>query len=276
MKALHRLILCSQTWQQSSLHPDVAEIRQRDPGNRWWWRAERRRLDAELLRDSLLAASHELDLTVGGEAFKPTISDAALEGLSQKSKAWQASPVAEQKRRSLYMYLKRGLLPPMMTTFDLCDPTLSCGKRNVTIDPTQALALLNNQFVHDRSETLAASIVSQESDAERRIRQVWSNVLRRQPTSRELELSVDHVQRQAAVFAASADEHKPEGGIAEVRVYDRELSSTEPQHVEQRLAKRYGLKLSPDEGRPVLSNDALALASLCHVLMNSSEFLYID
>lgn len=148
MKTMHRLILTSETWQQSTLHPHAEELKKRDANNRLWWRAERRRLDAETLRDSLLAASGELDLTVGGPGFKPTISPDALEGLSRKSSAWQASEPRAQLRRSLYMYLKRGLLPPMMTTFDLCDPTQSCGKRDVTTVPTQALTMLNNEFVH--------------------------------------------------------------------------------------------------------------------------------
>ena len=224
LKFMHRLILTSQTWQQSSLHPDSELLTQRDSGNRLWWRAERRRLDAESLRDALLHASGDLDFTVGGESFRPTISNEALEGLSKKQAAWQASPPDAQKRRSLYMFLKRGLLPPMMTTFDLCDPTLSCGKRDVTVVPTQALALLNNQFVHDRSSHLARHIATNTQETKEQIKRAFSHILNRQPAEEEWGISHNHLAIQL--------EH--------------------------------------------LRDPIKALASLCHVLMNTNEFLYVD
>ena len=248
LKSMHRLILTSRTWMQSSHHPEARELMQRDSGNRWWWRAERRRLDAETLRDALLKTSGELDLSVGGPGFKPTIAEEALEGLSQKSRAWQASEPSAQLRRSVYIYLKRGLLPPLMTTFDLCDPTLSCGKRDVTIVPTQALALLNHRFVHDRSEHLAEVLSREYETLEARARAAWSHVLGRQASARELERSLRHLATQKQIFAASA--------------VDRETPTTLLGRVLERL-----------EEVPL---ERLALASLCHVLMNSNEFLWVD
>lgn len=233
MKDMHRLILTSKTWQQSTLHPRAEELEQRDSSNRLLWRAERRRLDAETLRDSLLAASGELQMEVGGAGFKTTISPAALEGLSRKSDAWQASPPEEQTRRSLYMYLKRGLLPPMMTTFDLCDPTLSRGQRNVTIVPTQALVMLNNRFVHERSEYLATNIARDSSDRKEQIRHAWSRVLRRQPSGRELAAAEQYLAIQTRTFYSDGE----------------------------------GIDPNPE---------ILALASLCHALMNSNEFMFVD
>ncbi len=201
MKAMHRLILSSLTWQQSVIHPDSASLEKRDSTNRWWWRAQRQRLDAETLRDSLLMASGELDLTLGGPGFKPTIQPEALEGLSRKAQAWQASPKADQRRRSLYTYLKRGLLPPLMTTFDLSDPTLSCGQRDVTIVPTQALALLNNDFVHARSQHLAARLAEKELSLDQQIREAWSRILQRQPSKQERVRARRHLVVQTARFA---------------------------------------------------------------------------
>ena len=210
IKTIHKLILMSQTWQQSSLHPQLEEYSVKDSGNRLIWRAERKRLDAEALRDSMLAATGELDLKPGGPSFKPTISPEALEGLSRKTSAWISSPKARQNRRSLYMYMKRGLLPPMMTTFDLCDPTLSCGQRDVTIVPTQALALLNNPFVHDRSEHLAAEILKAKAKATDQVKLAWSRVLRRQPTAYELALSLKHVSKQHELFSKPPEERPVE------------------------------------------------------------------
>ena len=210
LKSIHKLILTSQTWQQGVLHPRSSELEQLDSTNRLWWRAERRRLDAETLRDSLLAVTGELDLNVGGVGFKATINPEALEGLSRKSTAWQASPPELQQRRSLYMYLKRGLLPPMMTTFDLSEPTLSCGQRNVTIVPTQALALLNNRFVHDRSEHLATVIHKSASDIPEQVRLAWIYVLKREPTAAELQRSIKHVVIQARTFSEPAGDESLE------------------------------------------------------------------
>ena len=200
IKWIHRLILTSQTWQQSVLHPEADQLETRDSENQLWWRAERRRLDAETLRDSLLAVSGELMTQIGGPGFKATINPEALEGLSRKSTAWQPSPKREQTRRSLYMYLKRGLLPPMMTAFDLCDPTLSCGQRNVTTVPTQALTLMNNLFVHDRSEKLAETIRESTNKPEDQARLAWKSILKREPTDQELNRAVEHLSKQANTF----------------------------------------------------------------------------
>jgi hypothetical protein len=98
-KPLHKLILTSATYRQSSIHPKQDEYARADAGNRLWWRAERRRLDAEALRDALLAAGGNLRLdTVGGPSFAPDIPPDALEGLSTKGDAYKASPAAEQGR----------------------------------------------------------------------------------------------------------------------------------------------------------------------------------
>ncbi|QEG39297.1 DUF1553 domain-containing protein [Roseimaritima ulvae] len=209
IKAMHRLILTSQTWQQSSLHPQAETLERRDSTNRLLWRFTRRRLDAEALRDSLLAVSDELNTSVGGEAFKPTISPEALEGLSRKTAAWQASPPQQQNRRSLYMYLKRGLLPPMMTAFDLCDPTLSCGQRDVTIVPTQALAMLNNRFVHDRSERLATVISEHFSSDQQQVRQAWSRVLQRPPSPDEMDAALRFLATQTQTFSEREESAEP-------------------------------------------------------------------
>ena len=202
IKHLHRLILQSNTWRQSSLHPKYEEYAERDYTNRFWWRSERRRLDAESLRDAMLAVSGELDPKLGGVSFRPTITPDALEGLSRKASAWTASPAEEQRRRSLYIYTKRHLLPPMMTAFDFADTTLSCAQRNVTAVAPQALALLNNHFPHERSTALArrAMEVGGE-DQHARIESAWQLALGRKPTSEEVELASSHLAIQLERFA---------------------------------------------------------------------------
>ncbi len=209
-KHIHRLILTSGTWQQSSLHSEATKYSELDSTNRLWWRANRRRLDAESLRDSLLAVSGEIDLRVGGEGFKPTITAEALEGFSRKGAVWQAAPPEQQRRRSLYIFVSRSLMPPMMTTFDQCDTTLPCGQRDVTTTPTQALAMLNNSFVHDRSEALAERIALQADSADEQISAAWRAVLGRNPTASERQIATNHLQLQQTRFATvSMMQQKP-------------------------------------------------------------------
>jgi len=228
---IHRLILTSRTWQQSSLHPKASEYTVRDSTNRFWWRANRRRLDAEVLRDALLTASGEIDLRIGGESFRPDISAEALEGLSRKDAAYKASPPEEQRRRSLYSFVSRSLMPPMMTTFDQCETALPCAQRDVTTVPTQALAMLNNEFVHARSEALAVRAEESTSTVEEQIEAVWKFAVARPPTDVERKLAEQHLKSQIQNFKLAG-------------------TTTDPSHQ--------------------------ALASLCHVLLNSNEFLYVD
>jgi hypothetical protein len=212
----------SETYRQSSLHPKQDEYAKTDAANRLWWRAERRRLDAESLRDSLLSASGKLKLLpVGGPSFSPEIAPDALEGLSTKSAAWKASPASEQGRRSVYIFSKRGLLVPLLTTFDLPDTTLPACMRDVTTVPTQSLALLNNPFVHEQSEALAKRVG--EGTPLEQVTRAWRLALGRDPRDSEVKAALAHLEAQT---------------------------------------KRVGV--------------AKALSSLCHVLLNTNEFLYVD
>lgn len=202
-KQIHRLIVTSNTYRQSSLHPDASAYEKIDAGNQFWWRFDRHRLDAEQIRDRMLAASGTLDKRMGGPSFKPTVSADALEGLSMKSSAWKASPPEEQFRRSLYMYSKRGLLPPLMTTFDFVDTTLPCGQREVSTVAPQALALMNNQFVHEQSSLLARRMTDTAGpDAVAQITAAWQSALARLPSSSELTAARSHLEAQTKRFAA--------------------------------------------------------------------------
>ena len=234
-KPIHKLLVMSATYRQASLHPQQAAYARRDSGNRFWWHAERRRLDAESLRDALLLASGRLDRRFGGPSFKPDISPEALEGLSRKSGAWQASPADHQRRRSVYTFTQRSLLPPLMTTFDFCDTTEPCGQRDVSVVAPQALALLNSRFAHEQSEALAARVLAlQPTENVAQIRLAWRHALGRSPIAREEQAAVAHLESQT-------------------------------RHFEQ--AKALPAGSSPGQ---------LALASLCHVLLNGNEFMFTD
>lgn len=252
-KRLHKLILTSQTWRQSSLHPLSGTYELKDAGNRLWWRANIRRLDAEAMRDSMLATTGELDLRVGGPGFRPAISPAALEGLSQKSKAWHESPAHEQGRRSLYLYSKRGLLSPMMTTFNFSDANQSCAQRDVTTVPTQALVMMNNPFVHARAQRLAKIAAANPEQVQSPIAALWSAVFARTPTAQE--------RRDAEQFLLSQRKR-----FAQVRSRSNAAESNPPNAM---------VGSDPPVESPRFPAE-LALASLAQVLLNSNEFLYVD
>ena len=202
LKRLHRLMLNSAVYRQSSVHPLQSELAKRDAANQLWWHAERRRLDAESLRDAMLAVSGELDLQMRGPSFRPTLSPEALEGLSRKSAAWQPSRKSEQLRRSLYMYSQRSLLVPLMTTFDFSDTTLPCGQRDVTTVAPQALALLNNTFVHERSSALADQARRAAGNRGEQVAWLWRQVFGRAPAESERQAALTHLAEQERHFAS--------------------------------------------------------------------------
>jgi hypothetical protein len=224
LKRLHKLIMLSAAYQMDSVHPQEAEYSQSDFANRLWWKRNRLRLEAEPLRDAMLASSGEIDLKIGGPSFAPPVSREALEGLSMKAGAWKESPPEEQKRRSVYMMTKRSLLLPLMTTFDFADTTQPVVQRSISTVAPQALALLNNAFVHEQSRAFAARLhrdVGEER--EKQIDRAWWLALSRAPTEKELVAAIAHLEAQAG----SGDGNS-------------------------------------------------ALVSLCHVLLNTNEFIYVD
>jgi len=198
LKSLHRLIVTSATYRQASIHPDMETVADRDPGTMLLWRADRRRLDAESLRDAILAVSGDLDPRLGGPSFKASIDAEALEGLSMKGNAWAPSPPDECRRRSLYMFTKRGLIVPLMTTFDQCDTTVPTGKRDVSIVALQALSLLNNGWVRGEADACAGRVLAAAIEAGPRVDDAWRRVLGRLPTAKEKEAALAHVTTQMA------------------------------------------------------------------------------
>jgi hypothetical protein len=264
-KRLHKMILMSSAYRMDSTHPRGAEYAASDFANEHWYRANRRRLEAEPLRDAMLAASGLLNLKMGGPSFYPTASREALEGLSKKGAEWKESPAEEQRRRSIFMFTKRSLLLPLMTVFDSSDTTQPCAQRNVSIVAPQALALLNNDFVHAQSEELARR-VAREARADRaaQVERAWWLALARAPTAAELDAAIKHLEAQRARFAAPLTPASPQGGEG------------------KKEAPTAGAGAPPEAAAsgkqtgPPVDADHLGLASLCHVLLNLNEFIYVD
>lgn len=169
LKALHRRILLSSAYRQAS--DDRPDGRRVDPENALLWRMNRRRLDFEAMRDSLLAVSGQLDRTVGG----PPVKDIAA---------------VASTRRTLYGVIDRLNLPGLYRTFDFPDPNAtSPGRSNTTVAP-QALFLMNHPFVQSAArEILKRSDLASEPEPQKRIRRVYSLAYGRAPTADELEVA---------------------------------------------------------------------------------------
>ena len=205
LKRMHKLMVMSHVYRQSSIHPLQSEYVKKDTTNRFWWRGERRRLDAEQIRDSILQCSGRLDLRMAGPSFLAPISDEALEGLSMKSGAYKASSADETRRRSIYMFSKRSLSVPMMAVFDSCDTTAPTGRRDVSTVAPQALTLLNNEWVHGESTIMAERVIASAPEINGRVVSAWRIAVARGPTDSEKQASIEFVQRFQASLANSTN-----------------------------------------------------------------------
>ncbi|MCU0704387.1 MAG: PSD1 and planctomycete cytochrome C domain-containing protein [Fimbriiglobus sp.] len=156
LKRMHKLMMTSSAYRRSSAA--IASNMKADPANTYLWRFNMRRLTAEEVRDSILAASGELNLSkLGGPSMYPKLSAEVLAGISHTDKKahWPDSPKDEQNRRSVYAFVKRSIQVPLLVNHDQADPDNSCPVRYTTTVPTQALGMLNGEFTNEQAELLA-------------------------------------------------------------------------------------------------------------------------
>jgi hypothetical protein len=234
LKSLHRLIVTSATYRQSTAYD--AQRSAIDPDNRLLWRRRPQRLEAEILRDAILAASHTLNLEPFGPAFKPPISADAIVARNTKTPyPKDAKDTPATRRRSVYMFHKRVTQNPLLQVFDEPDASVSCSRRNTTTVAPQALALLNDTFVRDRALDFARLLLAPDSENKNAtIDRAFELTLSRPPRDAERDAALDFVNQQ---FQARA-EREPSAPPTEIR--------------EQ------------------------ALADLCQALFSLNEFIYVD
>jgi len=153
LKALHRLILTSNAWRMSrATQPEYAAA---DPENRFLWHQSYRRLEVEALRDSILAVCGELNRDQFGRGVFLPIPAAAMEANTDRDSIWKVSAPADISRRTVYAFVKRGLVVPMLEVMDLCDTVSSSPRRQVTTVAPQALTLFNGEFVNEQARRFA-------------------------------------------------------------------------------------------------------------------------
>lgn len=158
LKAMHRLIMTSDAYRMSSaMDSESAAV---DPDNDLFWRFDPRRLSAEEVRDAILAVNGTLNPEPYGPSFYPELSAEVLAGQSRPGEGWDDSSAEERDRRSVYIHVKRSLLTPLLSAFDFPEPDTTCEARFVTLQPSQAMALLNSDFIHQEAAILADAVSS--------------------------------------------------------------------------------------------------------------------
>jgi hypothetical protein len=239
LKAMHKLMVTSATYQQSSrFNERAAKI---DPENQHLWRMNRRRLEGEALRDAMLSASGLLNLKAGGPSIYPELPAE----INVPRGGWPVSAdINERNRRSIYVFVKRNLRYPFFSTFDAPDSNETCARRHVSTSAPQALMLLNSKITLDMARSFAGRVLN-EGGEDGVIDRVYRYALGRTPTEQERNLSADFLAREKLV-------------------------------VQGRLNAKSPVAL-PVLTRSSIDNAfAGAVVDFCHVVMNLNEFAYVD
>jgi hypothetical protein len=212
LKKLHRLVVTSETYKQGSsaergtrnteLSIPSSALRAPssvDPENKLLWHFPYRRLDVEAIRDSMLAVSGNLNGQMYGPAVFLPIPEAAIEAHTDKQAAWQASKEPDIDRRTVYAYVKRTLLVPMMETLDFCDTVNSSERRSITSIAPQALTLFNGDFVNRQAEHFAQRLSREAGDdSAKQIDLAFRLALCRQPSAAESQAMQQFLEREAS------------------------------------------------------------------------------
>ena len=192
-KTLIRQIVLSRTYRQASTFDEAAF--QIDPDNRLLWRASKRRLDAEVIRDAMLVAAGDFDtVRPEGSLVARVIGDrpVSLIGLDKRV----PTDLDGSRHRSVYLPVLRDRLPDVLDLFDFAEPSLVTGARETTNVPLQALYLMNSPFIHDRAVSLARRVGAKSGDAKEQVMQAFLLCFSRPPDSEELKLASEFLGQQ--------------------------------------------------------------------------------
>lgn len=248
---MHELIVLSNSYQQSSApSPGEADAKAKiDPDNKLLWRMNRQRLDAEEIRDAVLAVNGNLNEQLGGPSIKVPLEPEVYDTIFteyEPDNLWPVHPDPRQHtRRSLYLIRKRNVRLPLLVAFDAPDLMGVCGARQVSVHALQSLTLMNSEFMLRQSRALAQRLFKEAGPDERAmISSLYELTLARKPRLDELRLTRSFLKGQASVIRA-------------------------------RIAR--GETVSKLEDLPNRVDEATAAAwvDLCLATMNLNEFVYV-
>lgn len=225
LKTLHRLIVTSAAYRQSTSHPQFSALMVIDPSNRYYWRADTRRLDAEQIRDSVLAVSGTLLPTAGGEGV-----------------------MGDTPRRTIYTRTMRNSRDPLLDVFDLPAFFTSESSRNTTTTPVQSLMLLNSPQLLRSAEALANRVIDGTSGAPQAIEKLWRLAYGRSPEPSERDAALQFLESQYKVISeVSPDAKAHEFVIGKMAYRDGASISVSPNTEQPRLAVANREELDLDE-----------------------------
>ncbi len=238
IKRMHKLIVTSNTYRQSSGFNEVAA--KQDPRDKLLWRFPRERLEGEVIRDSALSVAGLLNDEMSGPSVFPELP----EGAGKPRGGWKVSEPAERNRRSVYIFVRRNARYPMLEAFDMPDTHESCGRRNQTITAPQAMTLLNSKVSLEWSQALAGRVLKEAgTDPKAQIEDAYRLAYGRRPDGSEKDTLLTFFAKQKDLIA--------------------ERASTG-----QKLALPTLMPAGYDPAH------AAALVDFCQMLLNSNEFVY--
>ena len=196
-KPLHRMILLSSTYQQSSQSAAQAAAAERDPDNTFLWKFSRRRLEAEEIRDASLSVAGKLNPKQGGPSVIIPI-DPDLLNVMYKPTQWAVTlDPQEHYRRSVYLFAKRNFKLPFMDVFDAPDRQTSCARRESSTHPPQALELLNGDLANAMADALAMRLLREAGQNKaKQIDLAYQLAAGRAPTRNEKQIALAFLQKQ--------------------------------------------------------------------------------
>ena len=238
MKKMHRLIVTSNTYRQSSQYRE--EAANADSDNKLLWRFPRHRLEGEAVRDSALQVSGLLNLKMSGPGVYPQLPPGMTTGYTK----WISSQPEEQNRRSVYISVRRNLRYPMIEVLDMPDTHESCARRDTTTSAPQALTYLNSEMVLGWAQAFAGRVMQEAgADVNKQIETAYRYAYSRKPNGSEKDTALTFFNRHKQIVA-------------------------------ERAAANEKLALPATVAEGVDQAQAVALVDFCHMLLNSNEFVY--
>lgn len=289
-KQLHRRIMLSHAYRQSSTHPDFDLIEKLDPLRESNSVFQRRRLTAEELRDAMLFASGELNPTVGGIPCRPVPcrpeinEEVALQPrqvMGTFAAAWTPNPKPQDRhRRSIYVLKLRGVTVPMFEVFNVPGPDFSCEQRSSSTVTPQVFTLFNGRNSYSRALSLALDLnphpVQMNIDRADVTNQAFARLFSRQPTSNEQSWCIAHWKDMELIIDDRTIElaQKPQRPPTKIRRTAIEENTGERFSFDENLYANFAYV--PDHNPRKINRQTLALADVCLALFNTNEFAYVD
>ena len=198
LKPLHRMLLMSQTYRLSSTGD--ADSVALDPTNDYFSRFNVRRLSAEEIRDAVLTVNGQINWEQHGPSFFPKVSDDVKAGQSVPGNGWGNSDAANRSRRSVYIFIKRSLIPPELSVFDFPETDTSCEARFLTTQAAQAMNMLNGAFMQEQSTHLANYSSQRKDQLSDRLRTSIESAYSRPANTDEIERAIKRIETLRGKF----------------------------------------------------------------------------